>query len=116
KTLKRVDRDMLRGYLDTHYSGPDMVVAAAGAVDHRKVVDEAARRFAKFPGTPGPKPKPARFGQGGAKVVHRDLEQAHLTMALEGLPQTDPSLFSLQVFTKILGGGMSSRLLQAVRE
>src|SRR5206468_5372386 len=64
----------------------------------------------------GRKPKPASVGKGGAKVVHRDLEQAHLTMALEGLPQTDPSLFSLQVFTNVLGGGMSSRLFQEVRE
>jgi predicted Zn-dependent peptidase len=48
--------------------------------------------------------------------VHRDLEQAHLTLALEGLPQSDPALFSLQVFTNILGGGMSSRLFQEVRE
>src|SRR5258708_23642839 len=46
----------------------------------------------------------------------RELEQAHLTLALEGVPQTDLSLFSLQVFTNTLGGGMSSRLFQEVRE
>src|SRR6202163_3625644 len=45
KTLKRFDRDMLRGYLSTHYRGPDMVVAAAGAVDHKRVVEEVAERF-----------------------------------------------------------------------
>ena len=56
------------------------------------------------------------FGKGGSRVVHRDLEQAHLTLALEGLPQSDLSLFCLQVFTNILGGGMSSRLFQEVRE
>jgi len=48
--------------------------------------------------------------------VHRDLEQAHLTLALEGVPQSDLSLFSLQVVTNTLGGGMSSRLFQEVRE
>ena len=116
KTLRAFNRDMLRGYLSTHYRGPDMVVAAAGAVDHRQVVAEVEKRFASFEGTPGPKPQDARFGQGGAKVVHRELEQAHLTLALEGVPQTDPSLFSLQVFTNVLGGGMSSRLFQEVRE
>ena len=56
------------------------------------------------------------FGNGGSRVIHRDLEQAHLTLALEGVPQSDLSLFSLQVFTNILGGGMSSRLFQEVRE
>jgi len=93
-----------------------MVVAAAGAVDHRQVVAEVEKRFASFEATPGPKPQTAKFGQGGTKVVHRELEQAHLTLALEGVPQTEPSLFSLQVFTNILGGGMSSRLFQEVRE
>jgi predicted Zn-dependent peptidase len=116
KTLKEFDRDMLQGYLSTHYRGPDMVVAAAGAVNHRQIVHEAADRFSSFAGTAAPKPQPAMFGKGGSRVIHRDLEQAHLTLALEGLPQSDLSLFSLQVFTNILGGGMSSRLFQEVRE
>jgi predicted Zn-dependent peptidase len=116
KTLRGFDRDMLRSYLSTHYRGPDMVVAAAGAVDHQQVVAEVEKRFASFDATLGPKPQAAQFGKGGAKVVHRELEQAHLTLALEGVPQTDLSLFSLQVFTNILGGGMSSRLFQEVRE
>ena len=93
-----------------------MVVAAAGAVDHKRVVEEVAHRFASFDGPPAPKPQAAMFGKGGSRVVHRDLEQAHLTLALEGVPQSDLSLFSLQVFTNTLGGGMSSRLFQEVRE
>jgi len=116
KTLKAFNRDMLRGYLSTHYRGPNMVVAAAGAVDHKRVVEDVARKFASFDGAMAPKPQVAMFGKGGSRVVHRDLEQAHLTMALEGVPQTDLSLFSLQVFTNTLGGGMSSRLFQEVRE
>src|SRR5215471_7631509 len=116
KTLKSFDRDMLRGYLSTHYRGPDMVVAAAGAVNHKRVVDEASKKFASFDASPGPKPQVAMFGKGGSRVVHRELEQAHLTLALEGVPQSDLSLYSLQVFTNTLGGGMSSRLFQEVRE
>lgn len=116
KTLKTFNRDSLQNYLATHYRGPNMVVAAAGAVDHARVVAETTERFAGFDAAPAPEPAPAIFGNGGARVVHRDLEQAHLTMALEGLPQADPALFSLQVFTNILGGGMSSRLFQEVRE
>ncbi|PZA11462.1 insulinase family protein [Rhodopseudomonas palustris] len=116
KTLKSFSREKLQSYLSTHYRGPDMVVAAAGAVDHARIVEEVAHRFASFDANPAPKPQPAMFGAGGARVVHRDLEQAHLTLALEGLPQSDPSLFSMQVFTNILGGGMSSRLFQEVRE
>jgi len=82
----------------------------------RKTAEEVAKRFASFDREPAPKPQAAMFGNGGSRVVHRDLEQAHLTLALEGVPQTDLSLFSLQVFTNTLGGGMSSRLFQEVRE
>ena len=116
KTLQRFDRDMLKSYLSTHYRGPDMVVAAAGAVDHARVVADVAERFHRFGKEPAPKPQAAMFGRGGSRVVHRDLEQAHLTLALEGVPQSDVSLFSLQVFANLLGGGMSSRLFQEVRE
>ncbi|ACI91836.1 peptidase M16 domain protein [Afipia carboxidovorans OM5] len=115
-TLATFTRDKLRGYLTTHYRGPDMVVAASGAVDHARIVADVEQRFAGFSADAGPKPVPAQFGKGGSRVVRRDLEQAHLTLALEGVPQSDPSLFSLQVFTSVLGGGMSSRLFQEVRE
>lgn len=116
ETLERFNSDMLHGYLKTHYRGPDMVVAAAGAIEHGMVVAEVERRFAGFDAAPPPQPAAATFGHGGSRVVHRDLEQAHLTLAMEGVPQTDGSLFSLQVFTSVLGGGMSSRLFQEVRE
>jgi predicted Zn-dependent peptidase len=105
----------LRSYLSRNYRGPDMVVAAAGAVEHKAIVDDVQRRFASFNGPPAPVPEPAHFG-GGTRLETRDLEQVHLALALEGVPQRDPSLYSLQVFTNVLGGGMSSRLFQEVRE
>jgi len=105
----------LRAYLARNYRGPDMVVAAAGAVEHRAVVAEVERRFGHFNGPAGPVPLAARFG-GGTRLEARDLEQVHIAVALEGLPQRDPTLYSLQVFANIIGGGMSSRLFQEVRE
>ena len=54
--------------------------------------------------------------RGGTRVETRDLEQVHIAMALEGVPVRDEQLYSLQVFTSVLGGGMSSRLFQEVRE
>ena len=116
ETLRGFTRDKLRGYLLTHYRAPDMVVSAAGAVKHADVVAEVERRFSTLEGSAAPKPQPAAFGKGGTRVVRRDLEQAHLTLAMEGLRQTDPGLFSLNVFVNVLGGGMSSRLFQEVRE
>jgi predicted Zn-dependent peptidase len=92
-----------------------MVIAAAGAVDHARIVADAEERFAAFVGPAAAVPEPAKF-RGGANIEVRDLEQVHIALALEGIPQKDPSLYSLQVFTSVLGGGMSSRLFQEVRE
>src|SRR4051812_42402424 len=105
----------LRAYLARNYRAPDMVVAATGAVEHGAVVAEVERRFGQFNGPAAPMPQPASFG-GGTKLEARDLEQVHIALALEGLPQRHADYFSLQVFTIILGGGMSSRLFQEVRE
>jgi predicted Zn-dependent peptidase len=68
-----------------------------------------------FSGPAAPQPEPARFG-GGALIEARELEQVHIALALHGVPQRDPSLFSLQAFTSVVGGGMSSRLFQEARE
>ncbi len=115
KTVRSFDGSTLRDYLARNYRAPDMVVAAAGAVDHESVVAEVERRFAGFNGPANPPSQPASFG-GGSHVEKRDLEQVHIAVALPGLPQTDPALYSLQAFTNVLGGGMSSRLFQEARE
>ena len=115
ETVRSFNATKLRAYLSRNYRGPDMLVAAAGAVDHRKIVEEVEQRFASFAGPAGPEPAAARFC-GGTRVESRDLEQVHIAMALHGVPVRDPELHSLQVFTNALGGGMSSRLFQEVRE
>jgi predicted Zn-dependent peptidase len=114
-TVRAFSPGKLRTYLARNYRGPDMVVAATGAVDHETVVAEVERRLGGFNGSAAPAPQPARF-DGGARIESRDLEQVHIALALEGVPQGDPSLHSLQIYTSILGGGMSSRLFQEVRE
>jgi predicted Zn-dependent peptidase len=114
-TVRSFDRRRIAGYLTRNYRGPDMVVAAAGAVDHRAVVREAEHRFASFTSAPAPVPESARF-VGGSHLEARDLEQVHVALAMSGVPHRDPSLMSLDVFANVLGGGMSSRLFQEVRE
>jgi predicted Zn-dependent peptidase len=79
------------------------------------VVGEVDRHFGSFNGPSAPNPQPARFG-GGIRIEKRELEQVHIALALQGVPQRDPTLYSLQVFTSVLGGGMSSRLFQEARE
>jgi predicted Zn-dependent peptidase len=114
-TVRSFDAEGLKSYLGRNYRGPGTVVAAAGAVEHQAVVAEAEHRFAAFGGAAAATPEPAQF-RSGVHVQPRELEQVHIALALEGLPHRDPSLYSLQVFTNILGGGMSSRLFQEVRE
>jgi len=115
KTVRSFDGGKLRDYLGRNYRAPDIVVAGAGAVNHRAVVAEVEKRFAGFRGPAGQAPEPARFG-GGTHVEKRELEQVHIALALPGVAITDPSLYSLQVFNNVLGGGMSSRLFQEARE
>ncbi|MBV8835030.1 MAG: insulinase family protein [Alphaproteobacteria bacterium] len=115
ESVRSFDSRRLRGYLSRNYRAPNMVIAAAGAVDHQQIVGEVQNRFASFAGPEAPAPEPARFA-GGSRIEQRDLEQVHVAFALEGVRQRDSSIYSLQVFTNILGGGMSSRLFQEVRE
>ncbi len=114
-TVRSFNSARLRSYLERHYRAPNMLVAAAGAIEHDAIVAEAEKRFASFIGPAAPAPAPAHFG-GGTRVETRDLEQVHIALALQGLPVRDEQLYSLQVFTNVLGGGMSSRLFQEVRE
>jgi predicted Zn-dependent peptidase len=115
ETVRAFDRKRLAIYLTRNYRAPDMQVVATGAVDHAAVVGKVEELFASFTGPPAPAPVPARF-VGGSHIQSRDIEQVHVALAMEGLPQRDPELFSVQVFTSALGGGMSSRLFQEVRE
>ncbi len=115
ETVRSFDRRRLAAYLARTYRAPDLVIGAAGAIDHHAIVAEAEQRFASFSGPAAPIPEPARF-VGGSSIEARDLEQVHVALAMHGVPQRDPSLFSVQVFTSVLGGGMSSRLFQEVRE
>ncbi len=114
-TVRSFNPERLRAYLTRNYRAPDMLVAAAGAIEHKQIVEEAEKKFASFIGPAAPVPEKATFG-GGTRVETRDLEQVHIALALQGLAVADEQLYSMQVFTSVLGGGMSSRLFQEVRE
>jgi predicted Zn-dependent peptidase len=118
-TVERVSamqRGDLQGFLDRFYHGPSLVLVAAGAVEHDMLVAEAERLFARLRQTPRAKQQDARYGGGGEKRAVRDLEQAHVAIALPGLAFDDPDYYAMQVYATVLGGGMSSRLFQEVRE
>ncbi|MCB4769015.1 insulinase family protein [Ancylobacter sp. Lp-2] len=115
-SVKSFRPDDLRTYLDRNYRAERMIVAGAGAIDHDRLVEEAGRRLATLPRGDKPAAVAAEY-KGGVEIGDgRELEQAHVLIGLEGLSYRDPGIHALQVFTNILGGGMSSRLFQEVRE
>ena len=115
QSVKAQNAASMRGFLDRHYRAPDMVVAASGAVDHDAIVAEVAHRFAAFPKGAADAAEPAQWTGGEARQV-KSLEQAHLALAFQGLSFRDPRHYALHVFSSLLGGGMSSRLFQELRE
>ena len=115
KTLKTFNREMLRGYLSTHYRGPDMVVAAAGAVDHDELVARAEAALRSLGSRTSPSPEAARY-TGGETLTKKSLEQTHVVVAFAGYGIGAEDHDAAQVFATAVGGGMSSPLFQEVRE
>ncbi len=108
-------RDALTAYMGEHYTAGRMVVAAAGNLDHDRLVDAVTAAFSAVPSGGRAALEPARYA-GGDVREERDLEQVHLTLGFEGVSFSDPGYFPLSVMSTVLGGGMSSRLFQEVRE
>jgi predicted Zn-dependent peptidase len=113
--VRAFDRSMISAYLESHYRSGATTIGAAGAVDHAKIVDAAAASFTTLAGHAAESVVPARY-VGGEKRLKRKLEQAHVVIGFEGIPYTDPNYYALHVFANAVGGGMSSRLFQEVRE
>jgi len=113
--VRAFDRGMIAAYLDSHYRSGATTIGAAGAVDHAEIVDAAAATFANLPDQSARSMVPARY-LGGEKRAKRRLEQAHVVIGFEGVAYTDPAHYALHIFANALGGGMSSRLFQEVRE
>jgi len=114
-TVAGFSRSHLQSYMAGNYRAGSMIVVASGAVDHGCVVRIAEEKFAALPSGTTAEPMRANW-VGGDKRVADDLEQAHMTFAFPGLRYTDPDIYALQVYVTALGGGMSSRLFQEVRE
>ncbi len=114
-SVGRFDAASMTAYLAREYRAPQMVVAAAGAIDHEAVVAAVDRLFAVLPGG-APVDAPVARYRGGEARMKRRLEQAHLILGFPGRPFRDPGHYATQIFANLLGGGMSSRLFQEVRE
>ncbi|MFQ1699110.1 M16 family metallopeptidase [Loktanella agnita] len=107
----------LQGFVGEHYGPNQMILSAAGAVDHDAIVRQAEALFGHLAAVPRAPEllQPAAFVGGEHREI-RNLEQVHFALALEGPDYRDPAIYTAQIYASALGGGMSSRLFQEVRE
>jgi predicted Zn-dependent peptidase len=113
--VKSFTSQTLSDYMGHHYRAEHMVFAAAGKVDHDALVGQVAEAFAGLKEGAETVFAPAAY-VGGERRIERDLEHVHLTMGFPGFSFGHDSYYAGQVLSAVLGGGMSSRLFQEVRE
>jgi predicted Zn-dependent peptidase len=122
-SINEITRDQIADHYAARYTPPDLVVAIGGNVDH----DVAARQIQEAFGgalSADAAPTPPRLAAAdpglaagtGVRLVPRSIEQANLVLGCAGMSRTDERRFALGVLNAALGGGMSSRLFQEVRE
>ncbi|MDO1581332.1 M16 family metallopeptidase [Rhizobium oryzicola] len=117
ETVMSFTPDQIRTYLSRNYTTDRIFVVAAGAVDHDTIVRQVETRFASLPTVPSAPPvfDPARY-LGGEVRETRDLMDTQLLLGFEGKAYHMRDFYCSQILANILGGGMSSRLFQEVRE
>ena len=113
--IDRLTQEDLRGYMGRHYGAQRIVVSAAGNIEHDRFVEMAAEAFGGLPQA-APAPVEAASYVGGDYRERRELEQVHVILGLPGVGFRDPDYYASAVLSTLLGGGMSSRLFQKVRE
>ncbi len=116
-TVAALDAASIRAFHDEHYRPANIVVAAAGRIDHQAFVAGLAQRVGhQRPGGSPPVRHDPTIGPEGLALIEDDTEQVHLVLGVRGLAADDPQRHALAVLDHALGGGLSSRLWQQVRE
>ena len=113
--VAQFSRGDLEGFVAEHYCPEKMILSAAGGVDHDRIVAEAEKLFGHLPRGVPEALEPARF-QGGERLEVKRLEQVHFALAFETPGYLDDAVYTAQIYSTALGGGMSSRLFQEIRE
>ncbi|NNF03157.1 MAG: insulinase family protein [Rhodothermales bacterium] len=116
-SVRSFDREKLIDFSNRHYTPNRIVVALAGNVDHDRAVRLIEKEFAVSDRKPGTRtPRPITPFKPSSVTRERPIQQAHLVLGTRGYDVHDPRRVALSVYNTILGGGMSSRLNQNIRE
>jgi predicted Zn-dependent peptidase len=122
-TINAVDRDSVFEHYQRHYRPENLVVTVAGGASHEQVVELVQKELARvdWSGTSTPNPRRAQFdselGQAEKfRFIEKDVAQANVLLGFQSIRGNDDARYALGIMNTILGGGMSSRLYQAIRE
>jgi predicted Zn-dependent peptidase len=113
--IKKIPRERMQHYLNSHYAAPQIIFAGAGAVKHEAMLEWADKFLKALPEKANTRSDSATF-KGGDARAEKDIEQLHVHIAFNSLSWHHPDYFVINVLSTLLGGGMSSRLFQEVRE
>jgi predicted Zn-dependent peptidase len=113
--IRQMPRTMLTGYMRRHYAASNIVVAAAGALTHRQILDLVNVHFSDLSNEVAPAMLPATYA-GGEFREARDLDQVHIVLGFPCVGYGHADYYPTLLLSTLLGGGMSSRLFQEVRE
>ncbi len=115
-TVAAVDREQMLNFMGERYVGENLCVVAAGGLEHAELVALAAKSLGDISGPCCNLHDLAPVVKRHIKVAFRDLEQTYICLGVEGLPQNHKDRYGVFLLNTILGGNMSSRLFQKVRE
>lgn len=115
-TVQALSRPQILNFMAQRYCGRNIMITAAGNIDHQEMVDSLAEAFAGVPSGEEPVTSPLPDYGPGFAVEDRDIEQVHICLGFRGLPQNHPNRFEAYLLNGVLGGSMSCRLFQKIRE
>ncbi|MBS1102572.1 insulinase family protein [Gluconobacter sp. Dm-62] len=113
--VSTMTRDTLMSYMREHYTTHNITIAAAGNLHHQDVVALVQEHFRDLPTHQTLRPRAAAY-EGGELRTTRELDQAHLVMGFPSVSYMHPDHYAVMILSTLLGGGMSSRLFQEIRE
>ncbi|MDR3581120.1 MAG: pitrilysin family protein [Oryzomonas sp.] len=118
-TINRISRDDIVAFKQSRYRPEDIIISAAGNVNHNDLINLMETAFSEVSSSwapPGHAGKIVTSPGRSINLIERDLEQSLICMGTRALPQDHPDRYALYLLNTILGGGMSSRLFEEVRE
>lgn len=113
--IANMSRNSLENYVKNFYSPARTVISVSGGIEHEEIVDLAQKLFDNLPSDNAGRDQRATY-TGGEIRTEKELEQAHIVMGFQGIARLDQDYYAAQVLSTLLGGGMSSRLFQEIRE